>query len=69
VYKTDMKAWLTDPLHNFAPNTSVHYVLRHCLNIVFMLQKITIIRKTHRLNISSGKHLKVILKMIYPLVV
>jgi len=69
VYKTDMKEWFTDPLHNFAPNTYVHYILRHCLDIVFMLQKITIIRNTHRLNNSSGKHLNIILKTRYPLVV
>jgi len=36
---TWLKARFTQPFHSFAPNAHQLYILRHCINIVFALQK------------------------------
>ena len=37
--KTVIKARITEPFLSFVPNTHKLCILRHCINIVFILQK------------------------------
>ena len=47
---TSLKNWdkvrFTEPFPSFAPNTHKLYILIHCINIVFILQKNHIIPST-----------------------
>jgi hypothetical protein len=36
--KTGIKARFTETFPSFSPNTNKHYILRHCINIVFLQQ-------------------------------
>jgi hypothetical protein len=45
--KTGIKARFTEPFPSFAPNTNKHYILRHCINIVFLQQYNHINRSTY----------------------
>jgi hypothetical protein len=40
--KSGTKERFTEPYHSFAANAHKRYIIRHCINIVFILQE-----KTH----------------------
>jgi len=48
VYEADemvLKTRVTKPIPSFAPNTNKCYILRQCINIVFILLKTTLIHR------------------------